>query len=61
MKKLLTFAFTMLLGAGLTFARIGGDKEPKSDSGKKATKDKIEKEKKNKGKNTVGGPVTTRK
>ncbi len=42
MKKLLTFAFAMLLGAGLSFAQDTGgstSKTPKAASGKKATKE----------------------
>jgi hypothetical protein len=50
MKKLFTFAVTMLLGAGLTFAQATGgtpkstdDKTPKAATGKKATKTKAHK------------------
>ena len=65
MKKLLTIAFTLLLGASLSFAQAGGgstdkgagDKTPTAKSGKKTTHHKGgKKSKKNSGGTTTPPP-----
>jgi hypothetical protein len=65
MKKLLTFVFTMLVGASLAFAQAGTgttapaspDKTAPADSGKKATKSS--KKGKKGGKKHKKSPTTT--
>jgi hypothetical protein len=55
MKKLITFAFTLALGANLSFTQATGGTPGKSATGKKVTKEKTHR----KSKKGSGGGTTT--